>query len=84
VHAVAADDCDSAELAQRRDMIERLYATIRRLPEADAALVLLYLEDLSYREIAEVLGISENNVAVKLSRTKKILAGLMKGAPHGN
>ena len=39
--------------------------------------MLLYLDDLSYREMAEVLGISESNVGVKLNRARKALAGLM-------
>jgi RNA polymerase sigma-70 factor, ECF subfamily len=61
-----------------RECIERLYAAIRRLSKADAALVLLYLDDLSYREIAEILGISEVNVGVKLNRARKALTELMK------
>ena len=65
-----------------RELVERLYAAIRRLPKADAALVLLYLDDLSYREMAEVLGISESNVGVKLNRAKKALGQLMNGEPH--
>jgi len=52
------------------------------LPKADAALVLLYLDDLSYREMADVLGISESNVGVKLNRAKKKLGELMKGKSH--
>jgi RNA polymerase sigma-70 factor (ECF subfamily) len=48
----------------------------------DAALVLLYLDDLSYREMAEVLGLSETNVGVKLNRARKALANLMKEVPH--
>ena len=40
--------------------------------------MLLYLEDMSYREMAEVLGLSESNVGVKLNRAKKALAELMK------
>ena len=67
------------ERAQDRERIERLYVAIRQLPKADAALVLLYLEDLSYREMAEVLGISEMNVGVKLSHARKVLAELMGG-----
>ncbi len=56
---------------------------IHQLPKADAALVLLYLDELSYREMAEVLGISESNVGVKLNRAKKALSELMNGKPHG-
>jgi RNA polymerase sigma-70 factor, ECF subfamily len=69
---------DSAEHLHQREVVERLYAAIRQLPKADAALVLLYLEDLSYREMAEVLGISEGNVGVKLNRAKKALGEIMK------
>ena len=36
--------------------------------------MLLYLDELSYREMAEVLGISESNVGVKLNRAKKLSA----------
>ena len=69
---------DSAEQLHQREVVERLYAAIRQLPKAEAALVLLYLEDLSYREIASVLGISENNVGVKLTRARRALGELMK------
>ena len=69
---------DSAEQLHQRELVARLYAAIRQLPKADAALVLLYLEDLSYHQIAEVLGISETNVGVKLNRARKALGELMK------
>ena len=69
---------NETEQAHQRERIERLYTAIRRLPKADAALVLMYLDDLSYREIAEILGISEVNVGVKLYRARKALAELMK------
>ena len=68
---------------ERREAVERLYAAIRRLPPPDAALVLLYLDGLSYRQMAEVLGISEGNVGVKLNRAKKALGELMKEDSHG-
>ena len=73
---------DSAEQLHQREVLERLYAAIRQLPKAEAALVLLFLEDLSYRDIADVLGISENHVGVKLNRAKKALGELMKEVVH--
>ena len=73
---------DSAQQAVQREAVERLYAAIRQLPKTDAALVLLYLDDLSYRQMAEVLGISESNVGVKLNRAKKALGELMKEESH--
>ena len=78
VQALATEGVDSAEQAQHRDTVEQLYKAIHQLPKTDAALVLLYLDELSYREMAEVLGISESNVGVKLNRAKKALSELMK------
>jgi RNA polymerase sigma-70 factor, ECF subfamily len=75
---VAAAGDTSAE-AQRNDrIVEQLYAAIRALPPAKRALVVLYLDGFSYREIADVVGISENNVGVSLNRIKKDLAAAVK------
>lgn len=71
----AADDP-----APQPDLVARLYVAIRRLPDADAALVLLHLDGLSYRQMGEVLGITEGHVGVKLNRAKKALGELMKEA----
>jgi RNA polymerase sigma-70 factor (ECF subfamily) len=73
---------DSAQQMVQREAVQRLYAAIRQLPKTDAALVLLYLDDLSYRQMAEVLGISEGNVGVKLNRAKKALGELLKEGSH--
>jgi RNA polymerase sigma factor (sigma-70 family) len=53
-----------------RHRYNELYACIYKLNEADKLLVLLFLEDLPYKDIAAVAGISENHVAVKLKRIK--------------
>ncbi len=83
VQTVVTDRLDGAEQAQHRDTVERLYEAIHQLPKTDAALVLLYLDELSYREMSEVLGISESNVGVKLNRAKKSLSTLMNGESDG-
>lgn len=62
-----ADEQPDEELAIRQ---ERLFNALKRLNDADKALITLYLEDLSYQQIAEITGISENNVGVKLNRIK--------------
>lgn len=82
VHAVPTADPESSEQVERREIVEQLYAAIHRLPKADTALVLLSLEGLSYAQIAEVLGISESNVGVKLNRARKTLSELMKEKAH--
>ncbi|MEX0678330.1 MAG: RNA polymerase sigma factor [Pirellulales bacterium] len=83
VQALATEGSNSAEQAQQRETVEQLYHAIHQLPKTDAALVLLYLDELSYQEMAEVLGISESNVGVKLNRAKKALSERMKGESHG-
>ena len=60
---------DSAQLAA-------LYESIAKLDEVEKALVTLFLEDLSYEQMAEVLGVSASHVGVMLHRVKKKLAAL--------
>jgi len=62
-----------------QEIIERLYEAIRKLPKVDASIVLMHLDGLAYSEMTEILGISENNVGVKLNRAKKQLAHLLGG-----
>lgn len=59
---------------QRRD---RLFQGIRRLPEAQRQAVMLRLEGLSQREIAELQETSETNVGVRLTRARKSLRTLL-------
>jgi RNA polymerase sigma-70 factor (ECF subfamily) len=63
--------------------VERLYGCISQLEPVDRALVSLYLEDVSSREMAEILGISEGNVRVKLHRIKKSLKEIWEVTNHG-
>ena len=58
------------ETSETENEIRLLYKFINELKELDRALMILYLETKSYREIAEILGISESNVATKVSRIK--------------
>ncbi|MGI4862309.1 MAG: RNA polymerase sigma factor [Janthinobacterium lividum] len=50
-----------------------LYTAINRLSDVDKAFVLLYLEDRPYEEMAEILGITQNNVRVKMHRVQEKL-----------
>src|SRR3954467_5135303 len=56
------------------ERLEQLYAAIRGLPELDASLVLLSLDGLSYQAMADIHGLSESNVGVRLNRIKQRLA----------
>ena len=66
-------------IAEPDERLSALYAFIGQLDELNRALILLYLEDRSYGEIAEILGISETNVATKISRIKQKLRAQMTG-----
>lgn len=61
------------EVVEPDERLVVIEAFLARLNELDRALLLLYLDDRSYREIADVLGISETNVATKVSRLKQRL-----------
>jgi RNA polymerase sigma-70 factor (ECF subfamily) len=67
------------ENSQNRELIEQLYTAIRQLPKLDASLILMSLDGLSYKQMADVSGMTESNVGVKLNRAKKHLAQKMKG-----
>jgi RNA polymerase sigma factor (sigma-70 family) len=60
-----------------RDRRERLREAVRRLPPVARQVVALSLEGLSHREIGEVLGMTENNVAVRLNRARKLLREIL-------
>lgn len=59
------------EISYREDeQMQAMYKAIASLSKVDKALVALYLEDYDYKTIGEMMGISANNVAVKMNRIK--------------
>ncbi|MBU2912916.1 MULTISPECIES: RNA polymerase sigma factor [Reichenbachiella] len=71
------NDYGTIEQESEDENSEKLFRTIRQLKEAERALLSLYFEDLSYREIGEVMGISESNVGARLTRVKEKLRKLL-------
>lgn len=59
------------------DELKLLYASIEQLSDVEKSIVLLFLEDKPYDEIAEITGISANYVAVKMNRIKEKLRKLL-------
>ena len=59
--------------------MEALYEAIGKLDKAERAAITLFLEEMSYEEIGEVLGLNPGHVGVMLHRTKKKLFEMMKG-----
>jgi len=57
--------------------LKLMYDAVKKLNDIDKALVFLYLEDKSYREISGTLGISEVNARVKMNRAKNKLRKIL-------
>ncbi|MFN8355044.1 MAG: sigma-70 family RNA polymerase sigma factor [Spirosomataceae bacterium] len=73
--AVSIDEQQAEALAneegtETEEQLLQLQQFIQELKELDRALMILYLEEKTYREMADILGISETNVATKISRIK--------------
>ena len=79
ISRLVAGTASPAERAGERELLEKLYGAIHALPETDRALVLLSLDEVPYREIAEITGLTENHVGVALTRARKHLVTLLKG-----
>ena len=60
------------------ESINQLYDAIRKLSEIDRAVILLYLEERSYQEIADIIGTNPNNIGVRIKRIKERLQKLIK------
>jgi RNA polymerase sigma-70 factor (ECF subfamily) len=84
LHSAIADDALAADYHNETEEeiktgseIDNLYKNINKLRELDRLIISMMLNDLTYKEISEVTGISVNNVSVKVHRIKKELAKLM-------
>jgi RNA polymerase sigma-70 factor (ECF subfamily) len=60
--------------------VEILYDGIQKLRKIDRAIIMLYLEDASYEEIASIIGISKSNVSVRLVRIKRKLKKIIENS----
>jgi RNA polymerase sigma-70 factor, ECF subfamily len=79
-HADLARAIESRQTAEESadDRMACLYNAIFKLDPIEKALITLFLEDFTYEQMAEVTGITANNVGVTLHRIKRKLSGLMK------
>lgn len=63
---------------EKQQQVSLLYTVIKTLPNVERAIVMMYLDDLPYKDIAENLGITEVNARVKMNRLKKTLKEQME------
>ena len=61
------------------ESLNQLYSAIRKLSEVDRGVILLYLEEKSYQEIADIIGTNPNNIGVRIKRIKERLKKLLDG-----
>jgi RNA polymerase sigma-70 factor (ECF subfamily) len=71
---------DSIYDFEKEQQLEQLYTAIRQLNEIERAVVMLYLDDKSYEEMEDILGINQGNLRVKMNRIKDKLRQLTNAA----
>ena len=64
------------------DRLEWLYQEVAKLDKIDRSITLLMLDGFSYKEMADILGISESNIGVKIYRIKKHLTDQSQKTEH--
>ena len=64
------------------DNKDKLYQAINHLSDVEKAIIILYLEDYNYKEIAEIIGISESNTGVKINRIKCQLVKILENGQN--
>lgn len=80
---IPAQQADLNPGPEKEEQLRQLYNAIGQLGDIDKALVMLYLEDRSYEEMEEILGINQNNLRVKMNRIKEKLRKLTKAVEYG-
>lgn len=67
----------------KEEQFHQLHDAITQLSQIEKAIVMLYLEDRSYEEMEDVLGINQNNLRVKMNRIKEKLRKITKSVEYG-
>jgi len=79
----ASDALTEEAIEDSRDFTDEslnlLYDAIRQLSEVDRGVILLYLEEKSYQEIADIIGTNPNNIGVRIKRIKGRLQKILHG-----
>ena len=82
-HDIVSDSLPDEAIEDSRsfpdESLNQLYMAIRQLSEVDRAVIMLYLEEKSYQEIAEIIGTNPTNIGVRIKRIKERLKKLLDG-----
>lgn len=77
IDSLASQIADDNQSAIRREQFQSLENAIKHLTEIEKAIVMLYLDEIPYEEIAETIGITQNNVRVKMNRIREKLKTIL-------
>lgn len=79
-HSVTTDDVQLSYDDERRkkEDLELLHMAIGQLSKVEKAMVMLYLDEVSYEEISSIMGITQNNVRVKMLRIREKLKKILE------
>ena len=67
---------------EKEEQLKNLQTAIQKLSKVEKGIIMLYLEEKSYDEIAEIIGITKTNVGVKINRIKKKLKETLEKLPQ--
>lgn len=69
---------DTASANEKEKQFTRLFEYIKELEGVDKSIIVMHLDGIPYKDIAQVFGLSENHIAVKIKRIKSKLLTCMK------
>ena len=69
---------DESDAEEKEERLKQFYSALRQLSELERAIIMLYLEDKSYEEMEDILGINQNSLRVKMNRAKEKLRKITK------
>lgn len=76
--ALPVTESDENNGEEKEEQLQQLYTAIEQLTQIEKAIVMLYMEDRSYEEMEDILGIGQGNLRVKMNRIKEKLRLLTK------
>jgi RNA polymerase sigma-70 factor (ECF subfamily) len=69
---------DETENEEKEERLKQFYDALRQLSELERAIIMLYLDEKSYDEMEDILGINQNSLRVKMNRAKEKLRKITK------
>jgi RNA polymerase sigma-70 factor (ECF subfamily) len=73
LESIQFEPAESTPDKSQQEKYKALHDCISSLNESDQSIIILYLEELPYKEIAAITGLTENHIAVKMKRIRKML-----------